>query len=471
MGSGRRKEQEKRDQIRRTSKEFSQASPEQRTTSVLGGSGVRRQTNSKELTDAGVHADSFSTVALQAAIRTGRVTLSPRSTVIHDEAALASTREQHALLTAVQASGARLIEVGDPRQSQAVGAAGLWPALEHAAHRNQARVELTRNVRANDPADRRDQGLFRRGEHEQALHGYHARGRVHLAASQRHAEDRALEDAHRDRRHGRRTIVLAQTSNEHLDELNARAQAIRIEHGELDEHGIPVPGRPYLVRAGDEIQIRHAVTHPHLGGLPNGTTATILRTDPHQQHVTLQLADGRVAGLDPDQLAAADIRLAYVQHPFPAQGTTTDTAHLIVAEHATQEGSYVALTRARHATDIHAAEPEESRSTEPDSTILILAAQLGRTEPDAPSIALPLTHEQQILDEAELSGPSLSAASLAEIEPAARQEDVHSTLENAPAGTQKRFAAAPHEIRQRWPAEPDRDLRAIDRDSSPGYEI
>ena len=54
-----------------------------------------------------------------------------------------------------------------------------------------------------------------------------------LADQQRQAEDAALEAAQADREAGRRTLVIAQTSNEHLDELNARAQAIRAEHGEL----------------------------------------------------------------------------------------------------------------------------------------------------------------------------------------------------------------------------------------------
>jgi len=78
--------------------------------------------------------------------------------------------------------------------------------------------------------------------------------------------------------------------------------------------------------------------------------------------VSLGLADGRQATLDREQAARADLRLAYVQHPFPAQGQTTDTAHLIIAEHATQEGSYVALTRAREQTHIYAASPADQPS-------------------------------------------------------------------------------------------------------------
>ncbi len=75
---------------------------------------------------------SYSTAGLQAAINAGRVcTSGPETTVIHDEAALASTREQGRLLRAIETSGARLIEVGDPHQNPPVGAGGLWPHLEH----------------------------------------------------------------------------------------------------------------------------------------------------------------------------------------------------------------------------------------------------------------------------------------------------------------------------------------------------
>jgi len=80
-----------------------------------------------------VSAQGYSTAALQVAVARGTVTLGPDTTVIHDEAALASTREQAWLLEAVAISGGRVIEVGDPRQSGAVGAGGLWPEIEKAA--------------------------------------------------------------------------------------------------------------------------------------------------------------------------------------------------------------------------------------------------------------------------------------------------------------------------------------------------
>ncbi|MGI8713059.1 MAG: AAA family ATPase [Solirubrobacteraceae bacterium] len=144
-----------------------------------------------ELSEAGVTAEGYSTAALRAAVAGGVVTFSPEVTVVLDEAALASTREQAWLLGVAVGSGVRVIEVGDPRQSGAVGAGGLWPRIEQAASDHGGLAELPRIVRAKDAGDRRDQARWRAGEHERALTGYAARGRVVVEAFQRQAEDRA----------------------------------------------------------------------------------------------------------------------------------------------------------------------------------------------------------------------------------------------------------------------------------------
>jgi ATP-dependent exoDNAse (exonuclease V) alpha subunit len=62
--------------------------------------------------------------AVRANAQQGRVSLDRGVTVLHDEAARLD-REQAWLLGAVRHSGARLVMIGDPRQSQAVGAGGL----------------------------------------------------------------------------------------------------------------------------------------------------------------------------------------------------------------------------------------------------------------------------------------------------------------------------------------------------------
>jgi conjugative relaxase-like TrwC/TraI family protein len=350
-----------------------------------------------ELIEAGVDADGFSTAALAAQIQGGSLPLSPSVTVIHDEAALASTREHDQILGAVEASRARLILVGDPRQSRAVGASGLWERIEHAAQEHGGYVQLERIVRARDPADRRDQSLWRAGQHDRALAGYGARGRLVVGEDRQVVEDRALESAQADRQAGRRTLVVSQTSNEHLDALNARAQAIRAQAGELGDQEVPLAGRPYGIRAGDEVQIRHPVQHPELGRVSNGTTAQVLDVNPTGEDARLVLSDGREAMFARELLDQAQVRLAYVQHPFPAQGVTVDAGHVIVGEHATAEGSYVALTRARASTHLYATPvPELAADAGRDAVVAAIAERMGRSDPEVPSIAVPLAHEQRV---------------------------------------------------------------------------
>jgi hypothetical protein len=93
--------------------------------------------------------------------------------------------------------------------------------------------------------------------------------------------------------------------------------------------------------------------------------------------------------------------VGYVSHPFPAQGRTTDTAHLIVEGHASAEGSYVALTRARERTNVYAAASELDIAGDPsrEDTIVALAERLGRSEREIASISVPLAHEQQVARE------------------------------------------------------------------------
>jgi len=342
-----------------------------------------------ELADAGVDCADYSTAGLILAARIQRVTLGPNTTVIHDEAALASTRELEPLTELVRSHGARLILVGDPEQSQPVGSGGLWPDLERIAEDTDARTQLTHNVRARDPADRRDQALFRAKDHEAALDGYQHRDRIHITDKRTAAEDAALDAAHVDRQAGRRTVVITQTSNDHLDELNARAQALRLTDGELGDQTLPLTGRPYRLRAGDHVQIRHTIQHHDHGPVRNGTTATITDIDPRAQSATLKLADGQDIALRDDQLDRAQARLAYVQHPFPAQGSTVDTTHLIIGEHVTSQGTYVGLTRARDQTDVYYAAARQESGNEHDP-ITNLAHRISRDERDPPSIAYPI---------------------------------------------------------------------------------
>ena len=382
------------------------------------------------------------------------------TTVIHDEAALASTREQLQLLTrgrdirreadrgrrpAAEPACRRRRTLGthrtrDPRRGRA-GGADPQPTRPRPAQ-TAATKPGSATARSNSP-----------------IRGYAARDRVHLEDDRQSAEDRALEAAHEDRLAGKRTIVIAQTSNDHLDELNARAQAIRHQDGELGEEGVPVPGRPYELHAGDLVQIRHTITLPE-HQLRNGTGGEVEDVNPASGEVTLRLHDDQIIVLDAGQVSDGDLRLAYVQHPFPAQGHTTDTAHVIVGDHATREGTYVGITRAREQTNIYA--EDGGGSSESPDRLPRLAERLGRLEPELPSIRIPLAHENAVTRTIEREhGHEIARQDL--------------TVEHEPQSELERLEHQPPDATRLWPErehdQPEQVTRDRVRDRSIGYEM
>jgi ATP-dependent exoDNAse (exonuclease V) beta subunit len=73
---------------------------------------------------------------------------------------------------------------------------------------------------------------------------------------------------------------------------------------------------------------------------------------------------------------------------------------MIVAEHATQEGSYVALTRARDRTTIYAARDVDTEDGH-ETALTALAERMSRIEPEVPSLHVPLAHEAAVTREIE----------------------------------------------------------------------
>ena len=392
-------------------------------TSTGGLAATRLQS---ELARAGVSAQTMTTEALRRRITDGKLELDATTTVIHDEAALAATHEQRFLLQAVHDSGARLIEVGDGQQGQPVRAGGLWTRLSNVAEQAGSRVELTTIVRARDPADRRDQVLFRHGHHRQAVQGWADRDRITIAYRQDDAEQRALAAWHADRGAQRDSAIFYAGSNDRVDELNARAQALRRLAGELGDDTIALARRPYELRAGDEVLVRARTWHDELGRVENGTSARVLTVAATGAEADVMLGDGRRATWTRQQLDKADVRLGYVQHPWPGQGLTVDRLHYVHDELAGGRSSYVAATRPREEFHVYAAREtlEEIRDGRDElSDLDVLAQSLGQTEPDAPSINM---RRLRGADDRDLDvAPAPRPATEAEGQAVSEREDLH----------------------------------------------
>jgi conjugative relaxase-like TrwC/TraI family protein len=290
--------------------------------------------------------------SLVAKARTGSLTLSESTTVFFDEAGMADTRRLHSLSDVVERSGAKLVVIGDARQLPAIGAGGLFERLSDTAP--TARLSEVR--RTSDPQERQAWADLRAGRAEQAMAHYHARGQLHLADTREQALEGAVKqwDELAVREGVQQVALMSDASTGEIDRMNARAQHLRAERGELGEQEVSLPGVAYGVREGDRVAF---IAQHRPEGEPrveNGTRGEIVAVNVDQQRVSV-LTDGvREVTLAGEELES--LRLAYAQHLYRQQGATVQRAVVVTGGWQTsQEGAYVQASRARNGTDWHVA--------------------------------------------------------------------------------------------------------------------
>ena len=273
----------------------------------------------------------------------------------------------------MERSGAKLIAVGDGKQLPSIGPGGMFDRIaEHAPN-----AELADIHRTKDPADQRAWQALRAGEPERAMTHYASRGQLHLSDTRDQAAEQAV--------HIREVALIADAANTEIDRLNARAQHLRAERGELGDHEIPLPGVHYGLREGDLI----AFTAQHRPrGQPrveNGTRGQVSAI--HERRVTLTI-DGSQRRV---QLAGEDLgslRLAYAQHVYRQQGATVErTVVLTGGWQTSKETAYVEATRARHGTTWFIARDDLGSEGQDPRRIMRLARDMGSSRASTPSLS------------------------------------------------------------------------------------
>jgi conjugative relaxase-like TrwC/TraI family protein len=347
---------------------------------VSGSTAERLGADSPALARQTLTLDSLVARAEAGTIHVGRDT-----TVFLDEAGMVDHKRMDALTGLVERSGAKLVAVGDGKQLPSIGPGGMFDRLtDHAPT-----AELADIHRTKDPAEQRAWQALRAGEPERAMAHYHARGQLHMTDTRDEAVEQAVQTwaALTEGRDIREVALIADAANTEIDRLNARAQHLRAQRGELGHHEIPLPGVHYGLREGDLI----AFTAQHrLRGQPrveNGTCGQV--TNIHERGVTVTL-DGSQRKV---QLASEDLdslRLAYAQHVYRQQGATVERSVVLTGGWQTsKETAYVEATRARHGTDWFIARDQLGAEGQDPDRIQRLAQSMRHSRAQTPSLTHP----------------------------------------------------------------------------------
>ncbi len=347
---------------------------------VSGSTAERLGADSPALAGQTLTLDSFIARANMGTIHVDRDT-----TVILDEAGMVDHKRLDALTRLIERSGAKLIAVGDGKQLPSIGPGGMFDRLtEHAPTAELADIHRTKN-----PADQRAWQALRAGEPERAMAHYASRGQLHLSDTRDQAAEQAVQTWAEltEGRDIRKVALIADAANTEIDRLNARAQHLRAERGELGHQEIPLPGVHYGLREGDLI----AFTAQHRPrGQPrveNGTRGQVSAI--HERGVTVTL-DGSRRKVQIASEHLDSLRLAYAQHVYRQQGATVERSMVLTGGWQTsKETAYVEATRARHGTDWFIARDDLGNDGQDLQRITRLAQKMCNSRAQTPSLAHP----------------------------------------------------------------------------------
>jgi conjugative relaxase-like TrwC/TraI family protein len=321
--------------------------------------------------------------ALVARADTGRVQVGSETTVFFDEAGMADHKRMEALTNLIARSGAKLVAVGDGKQLPSIGPGGMFDRLA-----NQApTAELADIHRTTDPEERRAWAALRAGEPERAMAHYQARGQLLFTDTREEAGEAGVQRwATLTETHPVRDVALiADASNVEIDRLNARAQHLRAERGELGGDEVPLAHQHYGLREGDLITFTAQHRTPGEPRIENGSRGEVTAIG-KQGGLTVRL-DGSDRTVNLAGEALENLRLAYAQHVYRQQGATVERSVVITGGWQTsKESAYVQASRARHGTEWFLAREELGTDGQDEQRVYQLAGKMRSSRAHTPSL-------------------------------------------------------------------------------------
>lgn len=290
------------------------------------------------------------------------VTIGRGDMLLVDEAGMAGTDNLAAITEIAREAGAVVRLVGDPHQLDAVQTGGLF--------RDLARVPgtpmLDEVMRFGDDTAQAQASLELRDGHAEALELYNDRGWV-TGGGRDAMLTEAAEKFLADTRAGKDSLVIA-GRNDDVDKLNAMIRADRIDRGHIDTSIATRSARGESIAVGDTILARSnqkfwstetrrdgTTWNRCIGKVGNGDLFTITGISD----------DGAVEGrrhgktkndyvVLPADYVADHVHLGYASTVHRSQGATVDTCHAVIDTSMDRAALYVAATRAKESTHLHA---------------------------------------------------------------------------------------------------------------------
>jgi Ti-type conjugative transfer relaxase TraA len=301
-----------------------------------------------------------------------------RTILIVDEAAMVDAEMYDQFLKAAADAGATVILTGDDRQFSSVKKSGIFPELT----KRFGAAELRRVRRQQSDWQREASQSFARGETSRGLKPYSERGFLLWNETIDDSRARLVNDWSSDRDQESVKFIYASTNAE-VDRINASAQALRRERGEIGYGQWLETTRGHVeLSTGDRLQF---YANDRRAGIFNGDVGTVSAVGPRRVEVITD--SGTTVLFDPTQFKKWG--LGYCGTLYRAQGKTKLNVFAFFDNPYAwnSKAAYVAMTR-------HTAQVRLYASRDLAADEATLAHLMSRVSDDGASIRYETVDDQ-----------------------------------------------------------------------------
>ena len=349
-------------------------------------------------------------------IRSGKTKLSERDTIIVDEAAMVGSAQILELLQASEATGAKLIFIGDKAQFGAIARGGGWFASMQEKHEHATLSDIERQKIGWHLAAVHD---MKDGQGIDGLKAFAAHD-CFKAFENPAAALRALARSYiNDENPMDRKIAMASTHKQ-AKIVNDEARKLLIERGELGkvgwfmefENAKGTEAFAVEIRTGDRLKFTKNKKLKSGEQVRNGETCTVThvgKAPSGESFLTVLHANGTELKIGLRDYA--NLSYAYCSTAVGAQGATVAKAFAYIDERACQQNGYVTASRSTAETVLFASKTFDGKGK--DTTLKTLGRALSVDKSADYSLDYLDDDQRKIIEQA-LDKPGTVAEALAE---------------------------------------------------------
>lgn len=279
----------------------------------------------------------------------GRNQLNSKTILVVDEAGMVGTRQMQRILEESEKAGAKVILVGDTKQTQAIEAGGAFRGVIE----NIDTSRLTEVWRQKEEWQREATKLLSGNRNDicKAIDQYDSNGNIHLHKDYKHAASKLLMQYVNDYKEDQTSLMIAHT-NDDVSRLNIVARQNLQKNGKLTDNEYKIEtstGTKNFVE-GDRVLFTQKEEALKLN---NGSFGTIKKINENGSMV-VTLDNQTDVAFDTKQYNKFTHGYAATVHKL--QGATVDKTYVLASQGFDRHIGYVAMSRHRNSMNLYYSE-------------------------------------------------------------------------------------------------------------------